>query len=81
MRTPQTHTLLLLSVCLFIFSALLMRGVTVSKIVRTDAGEIVYDPDGEPSTRYDAIGTFYVNWDAYACVIGSFVLFAWLAPG
>jgi len=77
MRVPKTLTLLLLSFCLFVGTTVLIRPVVVLQPVRTDAGEIVRRPDGRPLMRRDALGQFRANWDAYSCMFGGFVLFAW----
>jgi len=48
MRAPKTLTLLLLSLCLFVGTGLLMRGVVVLRPVRTQTGEVMHRPDGRP---------------------------------
>ena len=77
MRAPKTMTLLLLSVCLFIGGGLAMTGVTVMRPVRTQTGEVVLR-DGQPLLERDPLGDFKLNWFAYTCIVGSYVLFGWV---
>jgi hypothetical protein len=82
MRAPKTITLLFLSGCLFGGVGLLMRPVTALRPVRTQTGEVMHGPDGRLLMERDPLGEFRVNWDAYTCMIGGFVLFGWaLARG
>jgi len=77
MRAPKTLTLLLLSLCLFVGTGLLMRGVVVLRPVRTQTGEVMHRPDGRPLMERDTLGQFRANWDAYTCMLGGFALFGW----
>jgi hypothetical protein len=82
MRTPITPILLIVSLCLFLLSGLLMRPVVALRPVRKESGEIMHRPDGRVLTERDTIGQFRVNWDAYTCMFGSFIFLGWaLARG
>jgi|LakMenEpi03Aug12_release.lakeMendotaPanAssembly.Ray.scaffolds.fasta_scaffold2250341_1 hypothetical protein len=77
MRTPKTLTLVVLSVGLFAATGLLMRGVVAVRPVRPQAGDVMHVPDGRPLMERDTHGQLLVNWDAYVCMGGGFVLLGW----
>ena len=82
MRAPKTLTLVVLSVGLFVATGVLMRGVVAVRPVRNQAGEVMHTPDGRPLMEKDALGQFLINWDAFVCMGGGFVLLGWaLARG
>jgi hypothetical protein len=74
MRPPKTLTLVMLSVGLFVATGLLMRGVVAVRPVRTPSGEVMLAPDGRPLMEKDTLGQFLINWDAFVCMSGGFVL-------
>ena len=78
MRMPTTFTLVLLSLCLFAATGLLLRGVTTIRPIHAPNGEIMRAPDGRMLMEPDPLGQFLVNWDAYACAFGSAFFFAWV---
>jgi hypothetical protein len=77
MRPPKTLTLVALSVILFVATGLLMRGGVAVRPVRNQAGEVMHAPDGRPLMEKDTLGQLLINWDAYLCMGGGFVLLGW----
>ena len=78
MRIPTTITLALLSLGLFTATGLLMRGVDAIRPIRAPDGEVMRTPDGRMLMERDPLGQFLVNWEAYVCMLGGFVLSAWV---
>ena len=76
-RTPPTITLALLSLGLFAATGPLIRGVDAIGSIRAPDGEVMRTPDGRMLMERDPLGQFLVNWDAYVCILGGFVLSAW----
>ncbi len=73
----RTVILIVLSLCLFVVSGLLMRGVVTVRPVQSKGREATRAPKGRPLMERDALGQLLINGDAYACMGVGFVLLGW----